>query len=58
MKTNDSKQKMWMEQWVKPGKEQTLEALIERFKDRILRVDHDRQEILISRTVEDIPWPR
>ena len=44
----EGKRLIW-EIWVKPGKEQTLEGLMEKFAGRILRVN-DNGEILIQST--------
>ena len=37
------------EVWVVPGKEQTLQDLIEKFKDRIIEVDEANNRALIVR---------
>lgn len=38
------------ETWIRPGKEQTLQDIIDRFQGRILRVDETRGEVLVDVT--------
>lgn len=53
MRVGKGKVKVILEQWVTPGKEQTLEELRERFKGRILR-ENDNGEILVSLTEQEV----
>lgn len=55
MKVGNDKAKITnYEVWVVPGSEQTLEDLMERFKDRIVKVDAVQGRILIHKENDGI----